>query len=265
MDGKPYGFIYLITNLLNGKRYVGQTVGALNTRWTQHKHKARSGSNYAIHNAMRKHGVLNFRMEALCECSSMDELNEDEEHYILLLDCLIDNGHGYNLTCGGSSSRKSELTKHKISISHLAKPSMGMLGKHHSDESRMKSSKSQSGKIKGPYGPMSAEHKDRIGDANRGRKASAEVRAAMSTRRKGIKPSAATLAKRSASLKGKKRTPEQRQRLSEALKGHKKPEGYAERMSLAKKGKSLPPWSEEARANHMAAIAHRRYVGPHNA
>lgn len=35
------GIIYLITNLLNGKAYIGKTVSRLRVRWTKHRCEAR--------------------------------------------------------------------------------------------------------------------------------------------------------------------------------------------------------------------------------
>jgi len=41
---KPFGVVYLITNTVNGKVYVGQTTVGVSKRWKGHKDEARKGS-----------------------------------------------------------------------------------------------------------------------------------------------------------------------------------------------------------------------------
>lgn len=51
--------IYMITNKLDGKKYIGKSV-RLHTRWNEHK---RATSNTAISKAIRKYGVDNFEFQ----------------------------------------------------------------------------------------------------------------------------------------------------------------------------------------------------------
>lgn len=49
--------IYLVKSTATQKRYVGQTVRTLPERWVQHTYEARTGKWYALHRAMRFHGI----------------------------------------------------------------------------------------------------------------------------------------------------------------------------------------------------------------
>ena len=49
-------FIYLATNRVNGKPYVGKTEKTLETRWKWHLNSARKGGPNLIHRALRTYG-----------------------------------------------------------------------------------------------------------------------------------------------------------------------------------------------------------------
>lgn len=70
--------IYLITNKINDKRYVGLTTQTMEERWKQHKYDALHGNNYPIHKAMRKYGIENFRIEIIDTATSIEELKRKE-------------------------------------------------------------------------------------------------------------------------------------------------------------------------------------------
>ena len=56
--------IYAITNVENGKRYIGMTESSLARRWVEHKKAARHGSvKTALYNAMRLYGIDRFVCE----------------------------------------------------------------------------------------------------------------------------------------------------------------------------------------------------------
>lgn len=92
--------IYKITNQLNGKIYIGQTVN-LRTRWSDHIKMglgADPPSRNKLYPAMAADGVENFTFELLEECDST-QLNEREKFYIEFYDSV---NYGYNVTRGGS-------------------------------------------------------------------------------------------------------------------------------------------------------------------
>ena len=108
--GMYEGYIYCITNTVNGKQYIGQTKRTVEERWKQHIGNALSNQNkkYAIHLAMIKYGTENFsifcleKITKISESALKEKLNEQEIYYINLLSTIVPNG--YNLTKGGDSS-----------------------------------------------------------------------------------------------------------------------------------------------------------------
>lgn len=109
-------YIYKITNLINGKCYVGQTTQPINIRFSQHcsDSKLRVKNKTYLHNAIKKYGRDNFKIEVLVECYSQKELNSKEIELIAQLKTL--HPHGYNLRTGGKECGEcSEETKKKIS------------------------------------------------------------------------------------------------------------------------------------------------------
>lgn len=94
------GYVYLITNLVNGKKYVGCTTTSLKHRWAQHLSQARSKSKFALHRAINKYGHHNFSVEILETIeSSLVDLFSAEVHQISSNKSLAPVG--YNLTVGG--------------------------------------------------------------------------------------------------------------------------------------------------------------------
>lgn len=106
------GYIYKITNKVNGKSYIGQTRYTIEFRWRQHIHKK---DNTYFHNAIKKYGVDNFIVEKLEECN-IEDLNEKEIYYIAKYNTFKD---GYNLTIGGDGNRTLLLDDKYEEISSL--------------------------------------------------------------------------------------------------------------------------------------------------
>jgi group I intron endonuclease len=118
------GFIYLIENIINNKKYIGQTVVSVEKRFKQHCKKS-SKKKSLITNSILKYGKENFKVTKLLET---DELDLMEIHFIEQLKTLSPNG--YNLKDGGASGSPSEETRQKMRLQKL--------GKKASEESKLK-------------------------------------------------------------------------------------------------------------------------------
>jgi group I intron endonuclease len=79
---KPAAIIYLVTNLINGKRYVGLTRFNLKKRWREHRYHAKTGLRSYFYSAMRKCGVENFSVTPIASCLSVFVASEVEREVI---------------------------------------------------------------------------------------------------------------------------------------------------------------------------------------
>lgn len=142
------GVIYMITNKVNGKKYIGQAVnftGKNNQpwgtigRWKSHIREALNPKNKdhctLLNNAIRKYGSENFEATTLCEVL-LEELDNEEEKFITEYDT-TNQTKGYNLKKGGarasfteeSNQRRSESKKgRKNSEEHVRKSKIGQIG-----------------------------------------------------------------------------------------------------------------------------------------
>jgi group I intron endonuclease len=136
------GLIYLVTNLINGKQYVGQTVKTLDGRWREHQNVAARGRGHLIAAAIRKYGAHNFRVTELTPAISISELNILETLYIAGLDTF--SPRGYNLDSGGANPIKHPETRARISARAKGRPSWRK-GKKHKPESILKMSLAKKG------------------------------------------------------------------------------------------------------------------------
>lgn len=191
---KPYhGYIYLITNNLNGKTYVGQR--KLHSHYATPETDGYMGSGSYLFNAKKKYGIENFSKEILAECYSSDILNILEIQYIKLYREI--GKAEYNIANGGLGNEGghpvSEETRKKLSdifkgrvISEEARRKISEhsksrtpevkeklrqanLGKHPSEETKKKISLSQKGKI------ISEEQKKILSDIRKGKPLPFEV------------------------------------------------------------------------------------------
>lgn len=104
-----FGIIYIITNSINNKVYIGQTIQSLKNRWKEHCRKgySKNESNMHIKRAIFKYGKENFFIKELEKCN-IEELNEREIYYINLYNSYL---RGYNSTKGGHSGKTLKLPK----------------------------------------------------------------------------------------------------------------------------------------------------------
>jgi group I intron endonuclease len=140
--------IYLITNTVTGKMYVGQSK-RISKRFWRHKDAVKTQNPreaFYLHRAMAKHGVENFKFEVLLYAKDSDYLNLMERNCISTYNTLSPNG--YNLDTGGGVEKKlSEETKQKLSIALKGRP-CPTKGRPHSEETKAKMSAALKGRKK---------------------------------------------------------------------------------------------------------------------
>lgn len=101
------GYIYLLTNTVNGKKYVGQTTRTIEQRLEEHYTKINKG--YAISNAIKEYGKDKFNVIELekiirkSKTELQNELNKREIFYIKEYNTMVSRsgGYGYNIDAGG--------------------------------------------------------------------------------------------------------------------------------------------------------------------
>ena len=104
------GFIYKITNNINGKFYIGKTSRTINWRFSTHKSASISPKDY-FHRALKKYGVENFSIICIKEVREDDDIDILEKHYIEWLK------PDYNLKEGGQGGRHSDISRERMSKS----------------------------------------------------------------------------------------------------------------------------------------------------
>lgn len=98
------GYIYVITNKISGKKYVGQTTNFFQ-RKECHLSNLRVGKHHSqkLQNAYNKYGEENFIWSyEICEVDSIEDLYILEQKKIQELDSY---NNGYNCTLGGEGSK----------------------------------------------------------------------------------------------------------------------------------------------------------------
>ena len=106
------GYIYKITNQINGKIYIGQTRKTLQERMNAHIKKASEYPNRYLYDAMNHYGYSNFSIALIEECSN-SQLDEREIYWINYYDS-TNHEIGYNLTSGGGGGNTWLLNPHKL-------------------------------------------------------------------------------------------------------------------------------------------------------
>lgn len=101
--------IYKITNNINNKMYIGQTIRDIDERWYEHCKKS-SKKHSLLTRAILKYGKQNFNIEILEKAENLKKLNELEIYYINKYNSL-DKKNGYNICLGGSLTKKNEYKK----------------------------------------------------------------------------------------------------------------------------------------------------------
>lgn len=138
---KKFGTIYIITNLINGKKYVGQTIQTVEKRFKQHKVDKRSGRH--LHLSINSYGVNNFQVEEFMSCFDQSSLDFYETLAINTFNTMTPSG--YNLCKGGANKGEiSESTREKMSLAKKGKPQTTK--RFWNEESKLAISKKRGGK-----------------------------------------------------------------------------------------------------------------------
>lgn len=186
------GFIYLITNKINGKQYVGQTIQTIRARWNAHVSESRR-DDYPMAQAIKKYGAENFVVSEVARCNSLEQLNELEILFIQQYNTL--RPKGYNLASGGKNAIPHPDTIQRLSESHKGqKPTQRQIER---------AREVNTGIVRSP------ETRRKIGLASKGRNV-------------GRKHTAEHNAKQSASLRGRKFSAEHKAKIGASLRGKPK-------------------------------------------
>jgi group I intron endonuclease len=172
-ETKVYYYLYEVTNLVNGKTYIGQHI-------TDNLEDGYLGSGQALKRAIKKYGKDNFEKEILLFARNQQALNILEMMAVTPEFC--EKRDNYNLReGGGSKGRLCSETKKRISAAKSGTKNHNY-GKKFSAETRAKISKSMKGRI------VSLEARMKQSQKMRGRKLTEEHRAKMSRSSKRLKP-----------------------------------------------------------------------------
>lgn len=192
--------IYEIRNQLDNRVYVGQAVN-IRKRWHIHLHYLNCGThcNRFLQRSWEKHGFKSFKFTIIEKVLNLDELDTREQYHMdLLRSC--DRDSGFNLAPASKSN----------------------LGVKYSEESKLKMSKAQKGKI------ITPEARTKISATLMGRKASPD-----------------TIEKRRLKLIGKKRSESQIKTIRESHRRRMNTPMY----EAFGKSQTIRDWAEEYRLN----------------
>lgn len=160
-------FIYKITNITNGKAYIGLTTKDVCLRWKAHISNAFTKNiQYYLYKSMRKYGVDSFKVETLYEAVNVRELIAVEKGLIAQYGTMF-CANGYNQSSGGESRsgvKLTDVTKAKLSTAskkQFLRCGHPMEGKKHSSESRVKMSCSAKNRPIGKIMPREAVESSR--------------------------------------------------------------------------------------------------------
>lgn len=154
------GYIYIIENIINNKKYIGQTkCQDIQTRWRQHRKIDKKSLGTCLFNAYKKYGIENFKFKIICICFDSDT-NYYEIDYIKKYNTIYPNG--YNLQEGGNNRKHNQFT-----IELIREKQKGEKGNNYGKKLSLETRKKISENLKGIKNPnynkeMSIEQRNKI-------------------------------------------------------------------------------------------------------
>lgn len=156
------GIIYCLRSP-SEKEYIGQTGRELDTRLLEHETREEC---WAIHNAIKKYGIENFKVEVLYE-GPYDEEKLDEMEINFIKDRNTLSPNGYNIRTGGKAGKHCEASREKMRLSKLGDKNHNY-GKPRTPETKEKISLSRIGEKHHFYGKeLSLEHRLNLSKAHK--------------------------------------------------------------------------------------------------
>lgn len=126
------GYIYCIVNIINNKKYIGQTINGIENRILSHVkyYKLNKKKISIIGNAIKHYGPHNFICKVIDYSFNKDELDNKEIYWISFYNtCHPD--HGYNICIGGANYPIVSKHRHEIVNSNIQKIKIKLSGENH--------------------------------------------------------------------------------------------------------------------------------------
>jgi group I intron endonuclease len=240
------GYVYLVTNQINSKQYIGKTLRTLAARKEGHEASAYRKSKLVFHQALRKYSCSSFQWRIIYSSDVNEKLMIAERVYIRLYKTKVP--YGYNLTDGGEGNSgwvPSRSTRRKIGnalrgkVGHPSTPEINakisrtQLGKVVPARVRKKMSESAKRRASTPKGKLA------LGNAMLGKHHSESTKSKISQARKGHPVSQETrdkISKSKIGRPGKIPTEETRRKMSQSRLGRVVSEETRRKLSLSMLG-----------------------------
>jgi group I intron endonuclease len=228
-------YVYIITNRVNGKSYVGQTLRRPIERMRSHRYAASlkfgARSDMVIARAIRTYGWDSFSWRVIEICQSQELLDAAESYWIEKYRTVSPDG--YNIALGGRGRGSvSDETRKRISEAGRGRLVGG--------DTRKKLSDLMKSRVRSP------ETAKKIGQANLGRKASVETKIRQSEAIKALGGSHMV-----------EWTPERREKLASARRGKLASQETKEKLSRVRSGENGPSaklnWSQVVEIRRICA------------
>lgn len=144
--------VYIITNLINRKIYIGQD---------SYNRPNYFGSGKILKNAIKKYGKNNFKKETLCYCQNDNELDKMETFWINEKDS-TNPKIGYNIVKFGYSHVRGQIPWNKGKIGGLSKETLNKMRISHLKENLAKETidKMRDGKLGKPGNARGCKHSE---------------------------------------------------------------------------------------------------------